>query len=151
MLDVQQELESAGAGKPIFISIGDAEKLSTFLNANDFIPRDQMFVDDYTFNAYRAAGFGRFDQLDREDVKNFKMTAPEIGGFRGWLNYFGVVSKVSPIPKDMKFGEVPEGVLWVGGTFVIKGDEVLYQWSDKVPGNHPDIREFVNIAKAAAA
>lgn len=150
MLDAQLELEGAGVGKPIFVSIGDPEKLSTFLGANDWMPRDQMFVDDYSFNAYRAAGFGRFDQLDREEVKDIKMTAPEIGGFRGWLKYFGIVGKVSPIPKDMKFGEVPEGVLWVGGTFVIKGDEVLYQWSDKVPGNHPDIREFVDIAKAAA-
>ena len=50
----------------------------------------------------------------------------------------------------MKFGEVPEGVLRTGGTVVIQGQNVLYQWTDTVPGNHPDIEEVVQIAKDAA-
>lgn len=50
----------------------------------------------------------------------------------------------------MKFGEVPEGVLRTGGTFVIQGQNVLYQWTDTVPGNHPVIEEVVQIAKDAA-
>ena len=50
----------------------------------------------------------------------------------------------------MKFGEVPEGVLWTGGTFVVQGSEVVYQWTDTVPGNHPVIEDVVNIAKDAA-
>jgi len=54
VLDAQLELEGAGVGKPIFISIGDPEKLSTFLGANDWMPRDQMFVDDYSFNACKS-------------------------------------------------------------------------------------------------
>lgn len=40
---------------------------------------------------------------------------------------------ISIVPKDMKFGDVPEGVLWTGGTFVVQGKEVLYQWTDTVP------------------
>lgn len=142
-----------GVGGPIFVSIGDADKLNTFLDANPWMPRSKMFVDDYSFDAYRAAGFGRFDEVDKESdaVKNFKMTAPELGGFKDWMNYFGVVSKVSPIPKNMKFGEVPEGVLWTGGTFVVQGDDVVYQWTDTIPGNHPVIGDVMNIAKDAAS
>jgi len=132
------------------VSIGDADKLNTFLNANDWMDRDRMFVDDYSFDAYRAAGFGRFDQVDKEAVKNVKMTAPELGGFGEWMNYFSIVGKVSPVPKDLKFGEVPEGVLWTGGTFVIQDNSVLYQWTDTVPGNHPIIEDIVEIAKDAA-
>ncbi|KAL3826688.1 hypothetical protein ACHAXA_001211 [Cyclostephanos tholiformis] len=112
--------------------------------------RDWMFVDDYSFDAYRAAGFGRFDQADREMVKNIKMNAPDLGGFGEWMNYFSIVGKVSPVPKDLKFGEVPEGVLWTGGTFVIEDNSVLYQWTDTVPGNHPVIQDIVEIAKDAA-
>lgn len=130
------------------MSIGDAEKLNTFLDANDWMGRDQMFVDDYSFDAYKAAGFGRFDQVDKEAAKNVKMTAPELG-FGEWMTYFSTVGKVSPVPKDLKFGDIPEGVLWVGGTFVVQGNDVLYQWADTVPGNHPVIEDVVQIAKDA--
>jgi len=141
-------LEEAGIGSPIFVSIGDAEKLNSFLDVNSFIPREQMFVDDYSFDAYKAAGFGRFDQLDKEDVKDIKLTAPELG-FGEWINYFSTVGKVTPIPEGMKFGEFPEGVTWTGGTFVVQRDQVLYQWTDTVPGNHPVVEDVVKIAKAA--
>ena len=119
------------------------------MDANDWMNREQMFVDDYNFDAYKAAGFSRFDQVDKDAVKNIKMTAPDLG-WKGWLSYFSNVGKISPIPKDMKFGEVPEGVLWTGGTFVVQGNEVIYQWTDTVPGNHPDISAVVNIAKESA-
>jgi hypothetical protein len=66
----------------IIISIGDADKLNTFLHANKWMGRDMMFMDNYSFNAYKVAGFGRFDQVNKETVKNLMMTAPELGGFR---------------------------------------------------------------------
>ena len=78
------------------------------------------------------------------------MGAPELG-FKGWFNYFSSVGKVSPIPKDMKFGEVPEGVLRLGGTFVVSGNEILYRWSDRLPGDHPDIKKVLNIAQESQA
>ena len=133
------------------MSIGDTDKLNTFLEANPFIPKEQMFVDDYSFDAYKSAGFTRFDEVDKQSdaVKNFKMTAPELG-FKEWLKYFGIVNKVSPIPKDLKFGDFPEGVLWTGGTFVVQGDDVIYQWTDTIPGNHPVIFDVINIAETAA-
>lgn len=50
----------------------------------------------------------------------------------------------------MKLGEIPEGVLWTGGTFVVQGDEVIYQWTDTLPGNHPVIEDVIKQAKDAA-
>lgn len=50
----------------------------------------------------------------------------------------------------MKFGEVPEGVLWTGGTFVVQGNEVIYQWTDTVPGNHPVVEDVLTAARDAS-
>lgn len=136
---------------PIFVSIGDDEKLNVFLEKNPEIPRDQAFVDDYSFGAYEAAGFGRFDDADKEAAKEAmeNMEAPDLG-LGGWWKYLSSAAKVSPIPKDMKFGEVPEGVLRLGGTFVVDGDKILYRWSDRLPGDHPDIENVLKIAKEAS-
>mmetsp|Transcript_21622 Transcript_21622/g.31361 ORF Transcript_21622/g.31361 Transcript_21622/m.31361 type:complete len:126 (-) Transcript_21622:266-643(-) len=119
--------------------------MQTFLDQNPSIPSDQMFVDDYSFAAYKAVGFKSFTDTDKEAAKQVKLSAPNLS-FKQWMSYFGNVGKLSPIPKDMKFGQVPEGVLRLGGTFVINGDKVLYQWSDRVPGDHPDIQEVLKIA-----
>ena len=147
-MEIQPQLRKEGISGPIFVTIGDQEKLNTFLDLNEFIPRNQAFVDDYTFGAYKAVGFGRFDEQDKEVVKEVKMTAPDLGGFSGAWKYMKHVGKISPIPKDMKFGQVPEGVLRLGGTFVVKADDVVYQWSDRLPGDHPDLEEVLNIALA---
>jgi len=146
--EVQQKLEDDGITGPIFISIGDKEKLETFLKQNPNISKDQMFVDDYNFGAYKSVGFKSFLDVDKEAVKDVKMSAPQLS-FKQWMSYAGNVGKVSPIPKDMKFGEVPEGVLRLGGTFVVSGDDVVYQWSDRIPGDHPDIDSVVSIAQEA--
>lgn len=108
-----------------------------------------MFVDGYEFAAYEAAGFGKFTDTDSETAKQVKLEAPDLG-IKGWMGYFGTVGKVSPIPKNMKFGEIPEGVLRLGGTFVVKGDDILYQWSDRLPGDHPEIKEVLSVAVAAS-
>jgi hypothetical protein len=133
---------------PLFVSIGDNEKLSAFLEKNPDVPKDQLFGDDdlRKFGAYRAAGFGRFDEQDPEVAKQVKLSAPT--GIN-WWNYATTITKVSPIPKDQKFGEIPEGVLRLGGTFVVKGDEILYRWSDRLPGDHPDTKEVLKIAQEA--
>lgn len=108
-----------------------------------------MFVDGYEFAAYEAAGFGKFTDTDPKTAKEVDMKPPDLG-FGQWMGYMGAVGKVSPIPKDMKFGQVPEGVLRLGGTFVVKGDDILYQWSDRLPGDHPDISGVVSIALEAS-
>ena len=141
-------MDEVGICGPTFVSIGDAEKLNAFLDANPWMNKNRMFVDDYSFDAYKAAGFSRFDQIDKESVSNIKMTAPQLS-FGEWITYFSTVGKVSPVPQKMKFGEFPEGVLWTGGTFVLQGSEVVYQWVDTVPGNHPVIEDVVEAAKDA--
>jgi len=123
--------------------------MQTFLDKNPAIDPQSMFVDGYEFAAYEAAGFGKFTDVDSETAKQVKMEAPNLG-LGQWMGYFGAVGKVSPIPKDMKFGEIPEGVLRLGGTFVVNGDDILYQWSDRLPGDHPEIPEVVSVAVGAA-
>ena len=141
-----------GIAGPIFVSIGDPEKLQAFLDKNPYIDPNQALVDGYDFEAYKAAGFGRFDEQDKDLAKEgaANIGAPTLG-LEGWWNYMTSVMKVSPIPPDMKFGDIPEGVLRLGGTYVVQGDQILYRWSDRVPGDHPDIEEVMKIAKDAAA
>uniref|UniRef100_A0A7S2WDZ0 Uncharacterized protein n=1 Tax=Rhizochromulina marina TaxID=1034831 RepID=A0A7S2WDZ0_9STRA len=67
-----------------------------------------------------------------------------------WWQYLTNVAKISPIPKDMKFGDVPQGVLRLGGTFVVDRGEVIYSRADKIPGDHPDVGEVLQIALQAA-
>ena len=59
-------------------------------------------MDDYSFGAYKAAGFGRFDEQDdeiaKEGVKN--MEAPQLG-WKGAWDYATSAMKVSPIPDDI--------------------------------------------------
>lgn len=141
-------MEDNNVNGPIFVSIGDKDKLQTFLEKNPSIDRNSMFVDDYDFGAYEAVGFQKFTDTDADTAKQVNMSAPNLG-FKQWMGYFSAVGKVSPIPKDMQFGQVPEGVLRLGGTFVVKGDDILYQWSDRLPGDHPDIKKVVSIAVAA--
>jgi len=123
------------------------------LEKNPYIPRENVLVDDYSFDVYKAAGFGRFDEVDKEVAKEAtkNMGAPEIGGWKGAWNYATSVGKLSPIPKDMKFGEIPEGVLRLGGTFVVNGNEIVYRWSDRLPGDHPNIAQVYEIAQEASS
>lgn len=131
-------MEDEGVSGPIFVSIGDEAKLNKFLDLNPCIPREKAFVDDMvSFDAYNAVGFGRFDEADKDDIRDVKLPAPDMGGFGGWWNYLSNVMSISPVPEGMKMGEFPEGVLRLGGTFVIDGRDVIYQWNDKLPGDHP--------------
>ena len=140
-----------GIQGPIFVSIGDEEKLGAFLEKNQHIPLSQIFVEDdlENFSAYKSAGFGRFDETDPAAAKQVKLAAPK--GLN-WWNYLTSLTKVSPIPKDQKLGGgIPEGVLRLGGTFVVNGDEIVYRWSDRLPGDHPDIQEVYKIAKESSS
>lgn len=110
-----------------------------------------MLVDGYEFGAYKNAGLGRIDEQDPEVAKAVTMSAPTLG-LGTWWKYLTNVAKMSPIPpRAANFGSgIPEGVLRLGATFVIKGDEVLYQWSDRLPGDHPDVSKVAAIATAEA-
>ena len=140
-----------GIAGPIFISIGDSEKLNVFLEKNPYVDRDSVLVDGYNFDAYKAAGFGRADEQDKDVAKEAtkNMGAPKLGFKEAW-DYLTSAGKLAPIPKDMKFGEIPEGVLRLGGTFVVNGDDIKYRWSDRLPGDHPDIDNVFQVAKTAS-
>ena len=142
-------MEGRNIAGPIFISIGDAEKLNLFLEKNPYVDRENILVDGYGFDAYKAAGFGRFDEQDKDVAKEAAKTlsSPAALGLKGAWDYITSAGKLSPIPTDMKFGEIPEGVLRLGGTFVVNGNDIKYRWSDRLPGDHPDIDMVFQIAK----
>lgn len=98
-----------------------------------------MFVDGYDFGAYSAAGMGKMDTMP----KDVKLTAPELGGFGEWWKYLSNTVTLSPIPAD-KPTEFPEGVKVLGGTFVIDGEQVVFEYKDPVPGMTPDLDEVMN-------
>ena len=101
---------------------------------NPMIPRNNIFIDGYSFNAYNTIGFGKIGENKDLAVKGTaNMKAPNLS-MKQWMGYFGSVSKLAPIPKDMKFGQIPEGVTRLGGTFIIKGEQILYSYEEGVPG-----------------
>jgi hypothetical protein len=146
--NVQQKLNDNNVLGPIFVSVGDSTKLNIFLEKNPLINKQNMFVDSSSkFDAYDTAGFTKkFTDTSPEDAKAVKLSPPKLN-FKQWITYITSVGQVSPIPKGQGFGGgVPEGVLRLGGTFVVKGDDIIYQWNDRLPGDHPDIDEVLSIA-----
>lgn len=127
---------------PLFVSIGDETKLQKFLELNGRVPRKQAFVDDYAFQAYETVGLKSME-LGQEMPKNFKMTAPDLGGLPAWWKYITNVMELSPVESGSK--EFPEGVKRLGGTFVIDGDDVIYQWNDRIPGDTPALEDVMSI------
>lgn len=86
-------------------------------------------------------GLNLFTETDPEQAKaaTKQMTAPDLGGIGGWWNYMKNAFTLAPVEK-IEFGSgVPEGVLQLGATFVIKNDEIVYAWKDPVPGVTPAI------------
>ena len=69
-------------------------------------------------------------------------------GPRKWFTYLANVAKLSPVPKDIKFGEVPQGVRVLGGTYAIDGDDVTFAHMDEVPGATPDIKDVLSAVGA---
>jgi len=61
-----------------------------------------------------------------------------------WFTYLRNVMTLSPQPKGgLKFGEVPQGVRVLGGTYAVSGDAVVFSHQDKVPGATPDITDVL--------
>lgn len=53
----------AGISGPVFVSIGDSDKLNAFLDSNPNVPRENLFVDDEdSIAAYKAVGFKSFTE-----------------------------------------------------------------------------------------
>ena len=97
---------------------------------------------------YKSAGFNvMLGDKQLEKPPDFK--PPKAMGMGKWMTYLKNVGSLSPVPKDMKFGEFPEGVKVLGGTYAIDGDEVLFAHKDEVPGATPNIEEVLAAAGAA--
>jgi hypothetical protein len=130
-------MRAAKINGPIFISIAEGDQLSLFLDKNPDVPRDLLLADDYTFSAYNAAGFKTIGEVKEMAVKgSANMKKPDLS-WSQWSGYFSSVSKLAPVPKDLKFGSIPQGVLRLGGTFAINKQKITYVYEDGVPGDVP--------------
>lgn len=87
---------------PVFISIGDEEKLSLFLESNPKAPKALFLVDNYEFGAYKAAGFGKIAENAELSIKGTKRMKPPNFGFQKWIAYLKSVASLAPIPKGRK-------------------------------------------------
>lgn len=112
-----------------------------FLEANPGLPRELLFVDDTPdFSAYEAAGFGKIGDVP---PSLDKLRPPAgIDAFK----YLTTAAAVMPTPT--RFGQVPEGVLRLGGTFVVDGERIPFAWTDSIPGDHPAISDVLAAAGA---
>jgi hypothetical protein len=137
---------------PIFVSIGDENRLQAFLDKHPDISPSQIAVDGYDFAAYKKAGFGRFDKKPESVTQDVIPKPIKLGGWRGWWTFLSSFMPLAPVTPDMKFPEMltPEGLLWVGGTIVIQGDEIVYRWDDRISGDYPDASKVLAIARDAA-
>lgn len=138
-------MSKAGVNGPLFVSIGDAEKLNTFLELNPRIPRELALVDDYSFKAYNAAGLGKIGDDSKAAQEALASGLPPPNGV-DWWKYATNVMKISPVPKDLPFGQIPEGVTRLGATFVVDGNDIKYVWADRIPGDHPDLSKVLEAA-----
>lgn len=129
-------LQNAGVAGPLFISVGKHKKLNKFLELNPKIDPTMAFVDESpTFEAYKAVGFGKIGD-NKPNMANMK--TPSLSGSQ-WWSYVSNVMSLSPVDTENIKAEVPEGVLRLGGTFVIDGEAIIYAWSDSVPGDVPEV------------
>ncbi|CAJ1405629.1 unnamed protein product [Effrenium voratum] len=115
------------------IAPGTVKQLNEFLDELPEVPRDKVCVDDSNgYQAYAAMNFGRLGESTPTGVK---MEVPDLGGVGGVFKYLGKVVSLAPEQRDEK--GVPQGVLLLGGTFVVKSTEVTYAWADRIPGDYP--------------
>lgn len=145
---LSQEVEASGLDGPIFVSIGDPERLKTFLEKHPEIPSSRFFVDGYNFEAYKKAGFGRFDEKDDKLTKDLRPKPIRLGGIGGWLKFLTNFMQLAPVTPEMSFPEnlSPEGLFWVGGTIVLEGDNIVYRWDDRISGDHPEVLDVLSMA-----
>ncbi|EEH55249.1 uncharacterized protein MICPUCDRAFT_60349 [Micromonas pusilla CCMP1545] len=129
------------------VSIGDGEKLTKFLDLNPNVPKDIAFVDDSdTFDVYEAANFGVFTDTKLAKGTKVDIKAPDFSA-KQWWGYFTNVAKLAPVKKGEKLTGVPEGVLRLGGTFVIDGEDVVYAHRENLPGMSPKIEDVATAGK----
>ena len=137
----------------VMLSIGDVEKLNQFLDANPEVTRDLMYVDasEYKFDAYNDAGLALIGDNEAQSAEAAKDMKPPGFTTGQWWTYLTSVMKLSPVPKDMKFGEIPEGVKRLGGSFVVENGKITAAWIDPLPGSYPEPAEVLRTVEKVAA
>lgn len=131
-------MRETGIAGPVFISIGDASKLSLFLELNPEAPKDLFLVDGYTFDAYKTIGFGTIGQDRMNTIKGTRKMKFPLFGFRTIRKYLANVIKLSPIKPGARGKErFPEGVTRLGGTIAVDGNDIKFVYEDGVPGDFP--------------
>ena len=98
-----------------------------------------------TFDLYEAAGFGKIGAVAPANAH----IKPPAFGWREWWAYLSNVAALAPIRKDVPMTGVPEGVLRLGGTFVLDGDDVAYAHSEELPGMSPEVNDVMRDAGLA--
>lgn len=148
----QKDGVSDGVNGPVFISIGTPEKLETFLELNPYMPRDSILVDDYEHRLYKKLGFSRFDEVSMDQANGISLKKLlrffNLGVGSLW-NYTTRFLDMAPVEGGVDWTDLPEGGLRNGGTIVVKGDDVVYQWSDTIPSDVPDIADVIVAARNA--
>ena len=147
MAKKRPEIQKEG-GDIAFVSVAPAAvKQRKFLELNPNVPEERIFVDNSkTFEAYKAVGFGKLTDADASTKPKMK---PPGFSVKEWWKYITNVVALSPIDPNEKLTGPPEGVLRLGGTFVLKGTDIVYAWADALPGAHPDPEDVVQAAKNA--
>jgi len=124
--------------------VGQPPQLQKFLDVNPELKYSTALIDDSDdFQAYRKAGFR--SMLGDEALSSPpSMKPPDTMNPARWFTYLRNVMTLSPQPKGgLKFGEVPQGVRVLGGTYAVSGDAVVFSHQDKVPGATPDITDVL--------
>jgi len=133
---VLNRLKANDLAGPLMIAPGSVEQLNEFLDELPELARDKVFVDNSdSYEAYRAMRFGRLE-FGKSLPDGLSLQAPEMGGFDGWFRYLNKVVSLSPKPAKGS-NSVPEGVTLLGGTLVVRDEQVIYAWADRIPGDHP--------------
>ena len=143
---------------PFFVSIGTPDKLRKFLKLNPAVPRDSILVDDYDHGLYRRLGFTRFDEAGPGGEGGGDGSGIDVGkllrfvdlGSGGLWNYATRFLEMVPTSGRVDWMDLPEGGLRNGGTLVVRGDNIVCQWSDRIPGDVPDVANVMRIAREAA-
>jgi len=138
---------------PIFVSIGTSEKLETFLEMNSCVPRDGILVDDYDHTLYKKLEFSRFDEAElvwSDTLKASKLLQFTNIGVANLLNYTTNALTMAPVKGRVDWRSLPEGGLRNGGTLIVNGEDIVYQWSDKIPSDVPNVNDILNMARKVA-
>lgn len=115
--------------------IGEGDQLKVFLDNNPRIPKNLMLVDDYSLKAYKALNLKNLgDDVMKMKDKASNMQLPQLRSDEA-LAYLTNVAKLAPM-KGFPL-QVPEGVLRLGATFGVRGDNLVYVYEDAFPGDHP--------------